>query len=562
MKILIVDDHSYNRDLLRFILEDAGYDCIEAENGQLAIDRFRDDFEVDLILMDVNMPEMDGIEATKHICAIKEERYVTIIFVTALDNPEVLVQCLDAGGDDFVPKPVNENVLLSKVKAHARNQDTYNRLLEVHAELKFHQQAIERDHSIVEHVFTSSIDRVSTRCENLKSYTSSMSMFNGDVVLSAPSPSGGQYVLIGDFTGHGLSAAIGSLPVMSVFYSSVAKQASVSELALEINMQLHRLLPLGMFFCACIMHLEKEGTRFSVWSGGMSDAILVSPDGESIRPVEGDHMPLGILTEEEFDESARLFEAEVGSKIIVYTDGVNEAKNVDGDEYGDERIAEVIRSKPKDFIQSIIQDVRTFRGQGNQNDDISIIELSCSPCVHIDKTTGDVVDVAADYHSAECFPWRLEMKLNGEDLERTDIVNQLVSFLGTIQGVELHQDKLFTIVSELFNNALEHGVLRLESAMKDSPDGFEKYYRLREERLENLVNQFIHIELEYLRGNPNQVRLVITDSGEGFDYQSKRKDLSEGDESHGRGLCLLGSLCSSLSYSNGGRTVTALYDFI
>lgn len=561
MKILIADDHSYNRDLLRFILEDEGHQCVEAENGRIAIEIFRNELDVALVLMDINMPEMDGIVATENICKIRGDRYVTIIFVTALDNPEVLVQCLDAGGDDFVPKPINENVLLSKVNAHARNQVIYNNLSKAHAELKLHHQAIAREHSIVEHVFTNGLDRLDTRCENLLTYTSPMSMFNGDLVLSAPSPSGGQYVLVGDFTGHGLSAAVGSLPVMSVFFSHVPKQASVSELAIEINQQLHRLLPLGMFFCATLMHVEKCGTRISLWSGGMNDTLLIDPDGATIRALSGDHMPLGILNEHEFDSSIQLHDVAEGSRLIIYTDGVNEAKNQDGMEFGEERIVSLLKSSKSNFVQEIIRAVREFRGDEQQDDDISAIEFLCVPCVHNDKINGEVVDVAADYHAAECFPWRLNLTLNSTDLKRTDIVQQSVSFLSAIKGVELHQHKLFVIMSELFNNALEHGVLRLESSIKDTADGFERYYQLREERLNSIVDQSIGIELEYIRGSPNRIRLVITDSGDGFDFQKKQNELEANENSHGRGLNLLSTLCAHLEYSNGGKTVTAYYDF-
>ncbi len=560
MKLLIVDDHSYNRDLLRFILEDEGHDCVEADNGLVAVEMFNSDKEINLILMDVNMPEMDGIQATQEICRLKGGRFVTIIFVTALDNPEVLVQCLSAGGDDFVPKPINEDVLLSKVNAHARNREVYSKLHVAHDELSYHQQVMDREHAIVEHVFANGSNRSSSDCENLTSYTSSMSMFNGDVVLSAPSESGGEYVLIGDFTGHGLSAAIGSLPVMSIFYSLVKGQVSVSEMAVEMNQQLQKLLPPGLFCCAAIMHLEQNGQRLSLWSGGMNDALLVSADGKTVTPIPGDHMPLGILEPEEFDDSLQLHEFELGDRLYIYTDGVNEAKNPEGEEFGDDQVIELLGRVSTGRIEAIIKAVQTFEGN-DQADDVSMIELHCVPCVHRNKKTNEIEDVAVSYREAECFPWKLDMSLKSDDLRRTDIVHQVVSFLGSIQGVELHQDKLFTIVSELYNNALEHGVLDLSSDMKSSPDGFSEYYQLREKRLAAITDDFIDISLEYVRGTPNLIRLSITDSGRGFDYESTKSEIDGDNQSHGRGLHLLDTLCSELKYSNAGRTVEAHYEF-
>lgn len=152
--------------------------------------------------------------------------------------------------------------------------------------------------------------------------------------------------------------------------------------------------------------------------------------------------------------------------------------------------------------------------------------------------------------------------LESIDLQRSDIVNQLVAFLGTIQGVDLHQDKLFTIVSELFSNALEHGVLNLDSSIKSTAEGFEEYYRCREQRLQEISDKQIHIALRYVHDTPNRVELDITDSGQGFDFNSVLTLQEDTEALHGRGIALLQTLCSKLEYSEGGRKVTAHYEFI
>ena len=86
MRVLIVDDHAYNRELLKYILEDEGLASLEADNGEQAIALVREHADIDLILLDINMPVMDGVEATRHIKQQFTDRFITIIFVTALDN--------------------------------------------------------------------------------------------------------------------------------------------------------------------------------------------------------------------------------------------------------------------------------------------------------------------------------------------------------------------------------------------------------------------------------------------------------------------------------------------
>jgi len=566
MKILIVDDHGYNRDLLSFILQDDGHDCVEAEDGAKACEYFEDNHDIDLILMDVNMPVMDGISATRNIKSKGENRFVPVIFVTALDDAEMIAKCLDAGGDDFVPKPVNESVLSAKINAHARTRLLYNNLQSANVELQYHKQMLDRELAVVERIFTRGADRIKTSCVNACKYSSPMSMFNGDIVLEAPSPSGGVYHIVGDFTGHGLASSIGTLPVSEIFFTNVAKHSNVAQIASEINTCLVDLLPDNMFFCASVSHLDRTGTQLTFWAGGMNDMLLVKPDGESVvvEHVESEHMPLGILTPEEFDESPCMLTLDHGVRVYIYTDGVNEAINSEGVEFGLERLEEMVRDVSEGTINALTEAVHEFSASG-QTDDISILEIRTAEIIHRDKEDGSVVDVAAEYHNAQSFPWEYSMRLSNGDLRNTSVVNQLMSFVGGIQGIELHQDKIFTIVSELYSNALEHGVLELDSSLKDSADGFETYYRLREERLADIDGHFIHVDFSYLRGEPNRVKIVISDSGKGFNFESfdnkqEQDDNEDDDGVHGRGLHLLKSLCSTLVFSDKGRVATATYD--
>ncbi|SMF36090.1 Response regulators consisting of a CheY-like receiver domain and a winged-helix DNA-binding domain [Alteromonadaceae bacterium Bs31] len=559
MKILIVDDHAYNRDLLNFILEDEGHSCVEAENGKAACEMFKNDSGIELILMDINMPEMDGIAATK-IIKQDEERFVPVIFVTALDDADMVAQCLDAGGDDFVPKPVNENVLLAKIKAHARSQSLYSNLKSAHQSLQYHNQLVSREHSIVEHIFARCNQRSKTICENISTYTSPMSMFDGDMVLSAASPSGGLYLIVGDFTGHGLAAAMGSLPVAEVFFTLVSHQAGISQIATELNTRLYELLPANMFCCAFIAHIDYTGEKMTLWSGGMNDFLRVKVGSTNLERVQSMHMPLGILESEEFDDSPQIITVDPGEKIYIYTDGVNEASNKDGEEFGLERLEALVLKGGEDVVVKVTQAVNEFHEGCEQSDDISIVEYTGGPLVHKDRDSNEIVDVGAKHHGAKSFPWRLSMRLEGEDLRDTSIVNQILAFVASIQGIELHQDKIFTIVSELYSNSLEHGVLQLSSDLKSSADGFEEYYRQRQQRLDGLTDEFIELDFIYLRGEPNKVKLVITDCGEGFDVEEREAISSESEHSHGRGLSLLKDLCSELTYSNGGRTATAVYE--
>lgn len=560
MKVLVVDDHAYNRELLGFMLEDDGHDIEYADDGAVACEMVDADSDIALVLMDVMMPVMDGLDATRKIKSSIGDRFLPILFITALDNEKNITDCLKAGGDDFVPKPVNENILLAKLNAHVRSKVLYDRLQDANDELTYHRQMMDREHSIIEHIFKNGSARVSTSCDNVHTYTSPMSMFNGDLVLMSPSPSGGAYGLIGDFTGHGLAASMGSLPVTEVFFNNVNKQASVSQFAHDINHRLKILLPQNMFFCAAIFELDRQGENMTLWMGGMNDIFALRKSDGELESIESAHMPLGILSTEEFDDSPQLVSIDKFSQLFIYTDGITEAQNEQREEFGGHRLAELILQQTHNPIESIVQSVNEFSSSSEQSDDVSILRITPGQLVHRSIETGELIDVGASYHQVESIPWRLHVELKDTDLKTTSVVDQIMSFVSSIQGIELHQDKIFTIVSELYNNSLEHGVLRLKSSLKNDADGFEQYYKLRQERLNDLSGQAIKINFTYINDNPNKIEFQIEDSGDGFDVDAYLKSCEQDEGSHGRGMQLLRHMCASIDYSNGGRTVTAVYE--
>ena len=117
--ILIVDDHEDNVELLRARLEARGYRTAAAEDGEQAL-RLVGERPPDLILLDVMMPKVDGIEVARRIRANKALPFIPIIMQTALDSTEQTVEGLDAGADDYITKPINFAVLEARVRTQLR----------------------------------------------------------------------------------------------------------------------------------------------------------------------------------------------------------------------------------------------------------------------------------------------------------------------------------------------------------------------------------------------------------------------------------------------------------
>ncbi len=132
MKILLVEDSHSIAILLAARLEESGHSVVHAENGAKAVELFPN-AEVDLVLMDIEMPVMNGFEAVSRIRAFETTQqwaWTPIIFLTASDTSESLVTAIEAGGDDFIVKSAPESVLQAKMKAMTRIAQLRQRLTE------------------------------------------------------------------------------------------------------------------------------------------------------------------------------------------------------------------------------------------------------------------------------------------------------------------------------------------------------------------------------------------------------------------------------------------------
>lgn len=126
-RVLVVDDEPGMFDVIEALLFREGHELIYAASGQEAINALQD-LQPDVILMDVMMPDMDGLETCRRIKANETWRNIPVIMVTALSSKEDLARSLDAGADDFLSKPVNGIELRARVRSMLRIKEQYDAL--------------------------------------------------------------------------------------------------------------------------------------------------------------------------------------------------------------------------------------------------------------------------------------------------------------------------------------------------------------------------------------------------------------------------------------------------
>lgn len=123
MRILIADDEIEIRKVLRLLLENAGHQIVEASDGERAVEAVRCDREIDLCIMDIMMPQMNGVEATRKI---REFSTLPVLFLTARSLESDKEAAYSGGGDDYLVKPFSSRELLMKVDALTRRYNSYS----------------------------------------------------------------------------------------------------------------------------------------------------------------------------------------------------------------------------------------------------------------------------------------------------------------------------------------------------------------------------------------------------------------------------------------------------
>lgn len=571
--ILIADDNAVDRMILAKIVRDQGYAVVEAADGAEALEQYRN-ANPQLVLLDALMPKMDGFQVAQ---AIKEETgdtYTPIIFLTALTEAEQLARCLDAGGDDFLTKPYNRLILNAKLDAVRRVRDLHKTMQQQRDAITRNNQRLIQEQEAAKLIFDRIAHREFLDTDFVRYLMSPIALFNGDVLLAAPTPRRTFSLLLGDFTGHGLTASVGAMPLADSFYTLTQRGLSLADIAAECNRKLHSVLPPGYFCCALIAEVNFEKGTMEYWSGGLPAGYLlaapaVGDGGDAaswpVRELASEHLPLGILSAERFSAQTQHLAVNPGERLVLCTDGVIEAADEGGDQFGEQRMLTVLREAAAAHTSSVAcirEALAEHCGSGASDDDVTAIELTILPAKTLELAP---LHPALEFEtSPDC--WRLSYEVCDQSLASFTPFPLLQRILLCTPALRRRMSDIGMVITELYSNALEHGVLGLESQLKRSADGFAAYYQARAARLQE-AQGFVRFDLYCYESQARVVlEISVTDSGAGFAapaaYVQKKPSQSGAGATagaseeafHGRGLRLLTEACERIEYSNEGRT--------
>jgi serine phosphatase RsbU (regulator of sigma subunit) len=375
LNVLVVAESRTNRMRLQAFLEQHGYGVDAVDSAEAALARF-DPQRTDLVLMDVLMPGMDGIEATRRLRALGAQRWVPVILISSMSDEAEIVRGLEAGADDYLLKPINLVVLEVKLRSFQRTAQLHREVSEYARMLAQYREQAEAELEMATGLIGAITEQGSLDDQRLTWSVIPSTRFSGDTVAAVRTGSGRLLAMLADATGHGLPAAISLLPALQVFYGMARKDLDVATIATEMNHRVREQVPTGRYLAAVLLCLDPRSGTLEAWNGGMPPGLWVRAQGAvEHEALASRHLPLGVLDSDAFDATTAVVPARDGY-VAFYSDGLVEACSPAGEPYGRLRLRNQLvgRGRPA-ALQATLDSLTAHLKHQPAHDDVSLLLL-------------------------------------------------------------------------------------------------------------------------------------------------------------------------------------------
>jgi phosphoserine phosphatase RsbU/P len=379
-RILVVDDIEDNRDLLTRRLNREGYrEIATAADGEEALALIAET-AFDLVLLDVMMPKCDGYQVLERLKAGGQLHELPVIVISALNEMDSVVRCIQLGAVDYLPKPFNPTLLRARVNATLEQKALRDA---VRAHLRRIEDELETARKLQMSMVPSVFPPPSRESPiEIFAVMEPAREVGGDLYDFFPTGDGRLAFAIGDVSGKGVAAAMfmartkNLLRVVTGFLRHAQGVADPGSIVSRVNRELCEDNDMMMFVTLLFGIIDPLSGLVTLGNAGHDPASRLGPDG--VVAVEGPQgIALGINPAFEFQTSE--LRLAPGETLYLYTDGLTEAMALDDAMFGKERLEERLRAltdAPLDrVIGETVQAVRDFAGACPQSDDITGLAL-------------------------------------------------------------------------------------------------------------------------------------------------------------------------------------------
>lgn len=568
MKVLLVEDRAADAAQISAIFRQLGHDVVAVGNGETALDYYVKQ-RPDLVVTGAFVAGIDGFALTRTVRELAAPRWQPVIFVSGECDEELQARALEVGGDAFFVKPVSVVALAARLQEIGRlltmQRDAGVRLAQLDRYLAAEEEDLRIARHLIEHQLAGDSQRPFAD-PAVQHWHLPCAGLGGDMFSFCRAPNGALHVMLADASGSGLAAYVSLLPIIAPFYRMTEKGFPLSTIVRELNLKVRQALPTNRAVAAQLAVVDTREGIVSLWNGGMPIAFILDGFGHHFREFVQAHPPLGVLEDPVFDDRVEQHVFMRGEQLVMVSDGLLEAVGPGGERFGEQGLADVLVGQPRSQRLAEASAALGIHLDGRApDDDLSLVLIDCEKEAASPLTPPP--RMPRERHPGN---WRFSLDLGASELGRFDVVPLLLNIADQFKATHEHGGELFVILSELFNNALDHGILHLDSRLKLSPDGMEAWLQLRGERLMALSTGEIKLSVEQLiESGRAWLRIRCRDSGPGFDVRAvlhaTRSQVSgavsdgmPGILPFGRGLALVQHMAHGLDFNEAGNEVTVL----
>ena len=379
-RILVVDDEPDLEPLMlqrmRRDIRSGRYKFVFAQNGVEALEKLRQENDIDMVLSDINMPQMDGLTLLEQIP--KVDPNIRSVIISAYGDMKNIRTAMNRGAFDFVTKPVDFEDLQVTIDRTLRNMAEWREALQSRDRLVALQNELDVARGMQQSILP-------TRFPKDPSYAVYGKMqparnVGGDFFDVMYLNDGRVGLAVADVSDKGVPAALFMMSSRTLLKGAAIGVGPPGEVLREVNDLLIEDNEGGMFVTLLYAVYDPSSRELTYANGGHNSPLVVHPDGTSALFPLTDGIALGIAPDLSYKQNTVTLSP--GDSVIFYTDGVTEAMNSEGEEFGLDPLSEFFRTNPpenpEETTAAVFDAVNVFAGEMAQSDDITCLVLHCN----------------------------------------------------------------------------------------------------------------------------------------------------------------------------------------
>lgn len=366
--ILIVDDNPANVEIFEMRLAANDYEIITATDGEAGLSMARDCLP-DLVLLDIMMPKMDGIEVCRHLRADSSLPFMPIIMVTAKTDSKDVVAGLEAGADEYLTKPVDHAALVARVRSMLRIKSLHDTVLEQSSQLKGQLETA----TTIQSLFWPDIPELPGG-SHIWAVSVPAAYVGGDLYDVIPLPDGSLLAYVADVSDKGVPAALIMAALSTKIRSEARNQYEIDTLLEIVNNSTYNLTSEEGFFATIVLsRYWPNSGKIQLTVGGHLEPLWIAESViRNLPQIKG--ISMGVKPNVDYHKKE--ISLSPGESVLFFSDGVIEAENENNELFGNERLVDYIKdAKGPPWGKGLLDFISNWRGNSSASDDLTILEI-------------------------------------------------------------------------------------------------------------------------------------------------------------------------------------------